>query len=249
MRRLSTLQVNALGVTLTALVVWFGGPLLVVGDGRPLQGIVSRAFVIALVIAWRIAAVLAGRAKARRENRKFIDEMVTEIRSATGSPVDPAIAKRFTEALETMRTLRLTGGSRKRWARELPWYVLIGPPGSGKTTALQNAGLKFPLSAEMGRQGISGIGGTRHCDWWLTDQAVMIDTAGRFTTQDSDTERDARDWQGFLRLLARYRPRQPVNGILVTVSVGDLLHTDLDEARRQAKATRRRIREIEETVA
>ena len=35
-----------------------------------------------------------------------------------------------------------------------------------------------------------GVGGTRNCDWWFTDQAVLIDTAGRFTTQDSDREND-----------------------------------------------------------
>ena len=35
---------------------------------------------------------------------------------------------------------------------DLPWYILIGPPGAGKTTALVNSGLKFPL-AEGGAPG------------------------------------------------------------------------------------------------
>jgi type VI secretion system protein ImpL len=38
----------------------------------------------------------------------------------------------------------------------------------------------------MGEQAVRGVGGTRNCDWWFTDQAVLIDTAGRFVTQDSD---------------------------------------------------------------
>ena len=37
-----------------------------------------------------------------------------------------------------------------------------------------------------------GVGGTRNCDWWFTDQAVLIDTAGRYTTQDSDRARGRR---------------------------------------------------------
>src|SRR5678809_1739494 len=71
-----------------------------------------------------------------------------------------------------------------RYLYELPWYLIIGAPGSGKTTALRHSGLKFPLADVAGEDAIRGVGGTRNCDWWFTDQAVLIDTAGRFTTQD-----------------------------------------------------------------
>ncbi|MEJ1976165.1 MAG: hypothetical protein WDN49_08745 [Acetobacteraceae bacterium] len=64
-----------------------------------------------------------------------------------------------------------------------PWFVLIGPPGSGKTTALLNSGLHFPLAQEDGSDAaVGGVGGTRLCDWWFADEAVLIDTAGRYTT-------------------------------------------------------------------
>jgi len=33
---------------------------------------------------------------------------------------------------------------------ELPWYIFVGAPGSGKTTALLNAGLTFPLAEKLG---------------------------------------------------------------------------------------------------
>ena len=52
---------------------------------------------------------------------------------------------------------------------EQPWYAIIGPPGAGKTTALLNAGLSFPLAAEMGQSAVAGVGGTRMCDWWFTE--------------------------------------------------------------------------------
>ena len=74
---------------------------------------------------------------------------------------------------------------------DLPWYVIIGPPGSGKTTALVNSGLHFPLSQRFGAGALRGVGGTRNCDWWFTDEAVLLDTAGRYTTQDSDAARTA----------------------------------------------------------
>ena len=112
-----------------------------------------------------------------------------------------------------------------RWARgsrgylyEQPWYAIIGPPGAGKSTALLNAGLHFPLAAEMGQGAVAGVGGTRLCDWWFTDDAVLIDTAGRYTTQDSDAEVDRAGWYAFLDLLRRTRKRQPLNGVLIAIA-------------------------------
>ena len=58
--------------------------------------------------------------------------------------------------------------------------MFIGAPGSGKTTALLNSGLNFAVE-QGGRQGrLKGIGGTRNCDWWFTDEAIFLDTAGRY---------------------------------------------------------------------
>ncbi|MGY2499106.1 hypothetical protein, partial [Klebsiella pneumoniae] len=93
------------------------------------------------------------------------------------------------------------GGDERRNLYQLPWYVIIGPPGSGKTTALVNSGLNFPLAAQLGAGAIRGVGGTRNCDWWFTDEAVLLDTAGRYTTQDSHAQVDKAAWLGFLDLL------------------------------------------------
>ncbi len=88
------------------------------------------------------------------------------------------------------------------------------------------------------------MGGTRNCDWWFTDQAVLIDTAGRYTTQDSDAQGDKTAWQRFLDLLKRSRPRQPINGALVTVSIPDLLQQSAAERERQIAAVRSRVQEL-----
>ena len=108
--------------------------------------------------------------------------------------------------------------------------MFIGAPGTGKTTALAHSGLRFPLRDKLGGEAIGGVGGTRHCDWWFTDDAVLVDTAGRFTTQDSDAQADESAWTGFLQLLRKYRPRRPLNGVIVTLSAADLVRQD-DAAR------------------
>ena len=108
---------------------------------------------------------------------------------------------KLTAALGLLKRARGTKG----YLYEQPWYVIIGPPGAGKTTALLNSGLPFPLAAEMGQSAVAGVGGTRICDWWFTEEAVLIDTAGRYTTQDSDSAVDRAGWEGFLDLLKRTR--------------------------------------------
>ena len=83
--------------------------------------------------------------------------------------------------------------------------MVIGESGSGKTTAIESARLSSPF-AEVSRT--SGISGTRNCDWWFFEQAVLIDTAGRYAIP-VDEGRDKEEWQNFLSLLAKFRNREP----------------------------------------
>ena len=69
---------------------------------------------------------------------------------------------------------------------------------------------------------MKGVAGTRNCEWWLTNEAVILDTAGRYTTEDNDRD----EWLAFLDMLAKNRPRRPLNGLLVAVSVGDFVELD-----------------------
>ncbi len=179
-----------------------------------------------------LAAGVAGDPEARRaaEEQAEAAEEVAELR------------KRMREALARLKKK----GWRGRQIYDQPWFVLIGPPGSGKTTALLNSGLHLPL----GDDGPSarGVGGTRLCDWWFTDEAVLIDTAGRYTTQDSTAAVDAAGWTGFLDLLRRTRPRQPVNGVLVVLSIPDIAAGSAAERAAHAKAVRLRLNEITERL-
>jgi len=88
------------------------------------------------------------------------------------------------------------------------------------------------------------VGGTRNCDWWFTDEAVLLDTAGRYTTQESNTRADAAAWHGFLALLKQSRPAAPLNGVLVSVSASDLMLWTKPERTKFAAHVRMRISEI-----
>jgi type VI secretion system protein ImpL len=178
----------------------------------------------------------------------ILDRLAAAAEGATNERVAQeleSIRARFKQAAEDLDGARFASPDGKgREVEELPWYVMIGAPGSGKTTALVNSGLRFPLYAKESTPSVPGVGGTRNCDWWFSDEAVLLDTAGRYTTQDSDRRADAAAWQGFLELLKQARPQRPLNGVLVTVSVMDLLLWTNAERSKFATHVRMRISEM-----
>ena len=245
------LTLAAIGLLLLAALIWWAGPLLQLGGDHPLDGIAER--VIALLVLLAIfAAVFGFRAWRRRSSNKKL------VKGLAGGPSSvereaQALEQRFTQAIKVLgESARQTGKSswlrRGQYLYELPWFMFIGLPGSGKTTALLNAGLTFPLAGKMGQASVRGVGGTRNCEWWFTDDAVLIDTAGRYTSQDSDTATDAAAWETFLALLKKSRPRQPLNGVLMTVNIEDLLRQSPADRKEHAQRLRTRLQELHQQL-
>jgi type VI secretion system protein ImpL len=152
---------------------------------------------------------------------------------------------RLADALARLKADRFSGRRGGRYLYQLPWYLVIGAPGSGKTTALAASGIAALPGGGGEPPAFTGLGGTRQCDWWFTEEAVLIDTAGRYVTQDSRAAVDARAWTGLLDLVKARRPRQPLNGVLLTVSTSDLARWSDLERRDHAQAIRRRLAELD----
>ena len=231
-----------LGVAIIAVLIWLFGPLLAaLEDWIPRAAIIAVLFLLWFGINFWIshrrskadAALAAGAAATAAEEGP--DASAEEV---------AGMRDKLTQALALLRKARGTRG----YLYEQPWYVIIGPPGAGKTTALLNSGLQFPLAAEMGQGAVAGVGGTRMCDWWFTENAVLIDTAGRYTTQDSDAAVDRAGWEGFLDLLKRTRARQPLNGVIVAISVTEIGAAPPAERTAHARAIRKRVKEITERL-
>ena len=231
-----------IGLGSIASLIYFAGPLIAFGDWRPLENPIIRD--IALVLLMAGAASFGGLTFYRR--RKGAEKIAEGI-AGKDEPVndEPVLKDRMKDALATLKT---ASGGKSSYLYDLPWYVIIGPPGSGKTTALVNSGLKFPLSQGATPSAVAGIGGTRFCDWWFTEEAVLIDTAGRYTTQDSDAKADKQSWFSFLDLLKKNRPRQPINGVIVAISVEDLLTLPPAEITAHANAIRARLLDLHQRL-
>lgn len=252
------------GITALAFIIWMIGPLVAIGDYRPLEPELNRQLAIgALYLIWFLCRIIP-RIYNAWLNRRLLSNLRAseEIPAENGKPVakqDELLAQRFDEAAQLLKKARFApgqGDSKHRWMThfsrqylyQLPWYVIIGAPGAGKTTALVNSGLHFPLADRFGKSALRGVGGTRNCDWWFTNDAVLLDTAGRYTTQESQREEDADEWKSFVSLLKKYRTRQPINGVMVTISIADLLSDSSDARAAQASALRKRLIELHEQL-
>lgn len=125
-----------------------------------------------------------------------------------------------------------------------PWYMIVGEPGSGKTEAVRHCNVGFPPGLQDQFQ---GAGGTLNMNWWFTDHAVIVDTAGRLMFEEVETGGSA-EWKEFLKLLKKYRPRCPINGVFLVIPADSLIKDTADEIEQKASKIARQFDVIQRVL-
>ncbi|MEM6159549.1 type VI secretion system membrane subunit TssM [Erwinia sp. P6884] len=253
---LSRLFLGFLGITALAALIWNGGPHLSLSGIHWLESALNRQVAIGVCyFLWILFQLIPQLYRAWFNSKLLTNLQHPDVDREEQAVTEEMLASRFSEAIAMLKKAHFPGRERRQkrgWLKrfqaqylyELPWYMIIGAPGAGKTTALVNSGLEFPLSDTLGKTALRGVGGTRHCDWWFTQEAVLLDTAGRYTLQESQRARDASEWHSFISLLKRFRARQPINGVIMTLSVADLLSDSAEARFAQATSLRQRLSEL-----
>jgi type VI secretion system protein ImpL len=214
-------------------LVWFAGPWI------GLESVDGRVQAIIGIVVLRAGVYVVRHLVAR----KRAEQLEASLRQGTqrgrsGQKEDlEAVRIQFEKGIAALKESQLGNGKAALYA--LPWYMFIGPSASGKSTALRHSGLQFPALGRDG-QGLQGLGGTRNCDWWFTNAGVLLDTAGRYVTQADDQE----EWLAFLDLLRKHRGQKPLNGVIATISIADLIQGSGEEIQEHAKNIRARIEEL-----
>lgn len=201
--------------------------------------------------AWTLAAfavgatvVLLWRRRRNRQAGRILGQALEEQVRSSKAPGDLGqLRERLLHAVRLLKTSKIGQTSGHAALYELPWYIVIGNPAAGKSSAITHSGLQFPLEDSAGAA-IRGVGGTRNCDWFFTTEGILLDTAGRYSVH----EEERTEWLGFLDLLKRYRSKAPINGIIVAVSISELTATGPEFAIELAKNLRQRIQELTERL-
>ncbi len=226
-----------IGLLCLVALVWFGGHYVgLTSVGARLLAILALALLVAVV--WGIR-----RWQDKRRGRQLEREL--DAAGSLGTRPDreaeiESLRNQMQTAIAALKSSEL-GVSRTGSAAlyALPWYMIIGPSAAGKSTILRNSGLNFPYSSHDPR-GVQGLGGTRNCDWWFSDEAIFLDTAGRYTVVEEDRD----EWLAFLGMLRQNRKNRPVNGVIVAISIADILTTDGAGVEKHARIVRSRVDEI-----
>ena len=213
--------------------------------GRPLM---EAAVIFGLILALWLLIVLVKKAivlyRARRQVKRVLqqeDAIVDPELGQSTRQLLKSLKKDWKKAIKTLRRshLKLKGDP----LYVLPWYMIFGKPRSGKSTALRNAKLLSP-AMELSKH---EDGSTLNLEWWLYDQAIVIDTAGRYAVPDND-KRDRKEWNLLLSMLARHKQKEPLNGVVIVVSAERLLHCSEEELQEEGQQVREGINELMEKL-
>ncbi|MDH0620316.1 type VI secretion system membrane subunit TssM [Pseudomonas fulva] len=236
-------------VLLTALLVWFVGPLLAIADNKFWEDSSSRLLTIAvLFLLWGLLIVFASwRGNVRKKEVAQSETGQADLaRRAAIENAERTLRERFKDALRTLRTSSLYRGRSERWRNDLPWYLVIGPQGAGKTSLLDFSGLEFPIN-KVERKLSRDVSSTAYCDWYFAENGVLIDTSGRYVDQN-DSDIDGAGWSTLLGLLRSRRRTRPLNGVLITVPVTTLLSGDREGMVVLGRTLRDRLQEIQQQL-
>jgi type VI secretion system protein ImpL len=225
-------------VVLCILLAW---SLVLYVLGLPFEWWV-RATILTCLAASVIVALLLRKLWLKRREMKFVDGIIGagDMPGSISASAEAAreLRKRFKEAMATLRKSDLKRKGNPLYV--LPWYLMVGTSGAGKSTAVKSARLPSPFG-DINR--MSGVEGTRNCDWWFFDKSVVIDIAGRYAVHRHE-EYDRSEWLAFLQHLVKYRKKEPINGIIVTVEANRLLEGDCEGLEDEGRILRKRIDEV-----
>ena len=189
--------------------------------------VVAGLIVVALLVGgfWLIIK----RARNKR-GAAFGGDLQQQAGVVPGEIADPArrarlddLKRNFEKGVETFRAAGKN-------LYDVPWYVIVGEPGAGKTEAIRHSNVGFPPGMQDEFQ---GVGGTINMNWWFTNDAVILDTAGRLLFEEVEPGTTG-EWRVFLEMLKKHRVNCPINGLILAIPSESLIKDTPDQIKKKA---------------
>lgn len=202
-------------------------------------GLWHSVYLVGGLVGGIIAIIWLRRWLVRRREAKFVKQMIEQDEASMADKSERerekgvGFQRSWEEAINTLRRSALARHGNPLYV--LPWYLMLGEAGSGKSTAAQRS----KLAAALNRTGVTArLSATRDLEWWLFDDAIILDAAGRYA---SGPQFDELEWDAFMTTLAKYRTKEPLNGVVLTVSADRLAMGNQDDLNEYGKSLRNRI--------
>jgi len=216
-------------------VKWGVGVLGLAGLIGAGAAIMSGAWMFILVLVLLLVVILGGyllfTALRRKQRSAQLGGELAQHSSASPRGIsDPGQRARLDDMRKKFETGVREYKSRGKDLYKLPWYAIVGEPGSGKTEAIRHSNVGFPPGMQDEFQ---GVGGTINMNWWFTNHAVLLDTAGRLMFEEVKPG-ETSEWKEFLTLLKKNRPNCPINGLLLVIPSDSLIKDSADDIQRKA---------------
>jgi type VI secretion system protein ImpL len=229
-------------ILICALVTLTGISMLLVLFLSDEIGILQIALIALILLCWPVGILINHLLKNRQPKE---DDAAAVEAPKTSGQLAPSrdyeeLSRSAEEAAQFLRTSNLGNRNVSDALYGLPWYVLAGPPSSGKTSLALSAGLNFNALSSQRRADQNLVRATRDCEWRITDNGVLIDTAGRYCTEGEDRD----EWLGLIETLKKTRRGRALDGFVLTVNAANIIGAKEAEIEQQAQVLRARLDEV-----
>jgi type VI secretion system protein ImpL len=210
-------------IAILSLIVWFAGPYLVIANHLPLFEAEKRfGIIMVFFLGWLLLSLIfSTTAPQKTAKPTSTPETLKKLQQLQG---------RFQGAIEFLQKTIINRQGHNINLSNLPWYLVLGPQNSGKTSLLANANVNFILSKQFKPESLKSIPPSESCDWWITRDLVLVDIpSGYIQCRDKTNKNTPRGslqnilWYNLLNLIHDHRKERPLNGIVITLNLPEMI--------------------------
>lgn len=216
--------------------IWWKGPAWSLYDEHWLKPLANRWLATAawglIALAWLTVRVMKRLQQLERQQKQQREETLDPISVALN------VQQRHLDRW-LLRLQRHLDSRRYLW--QLPWYMVIGPAGSGKTALLREG---FPSDIIYTPDAVRGTEQRLYITPHVGQQAIIFDADGILCEPAETDLLPHRLWEHWLDWLVQKRDRQPFNGLILTLDLPDLLTADKRRREHLVQMLRSRLQDI-----
>lgn len=180
------------------------------------------ALLLALVFAFIGIIIFRSSFTQKEESHRSLEEtfpFITSVKLYLARfgyfAIDP-LNKSFLYAIKLMQSFM--GGTQFRY--HLPWILMLGASNAGKSTLLENLNLDKPIGTP---DFTTDEDSHPALNWWFYDHGIVLDIEGDYVIKETQPTSDEKQWKLFSNLLANYRPKRALDGIVLTLPASELV--------------------------